>query len=156
MSNEQAKVAPEAYSLRWGSAAFRLRCVDCKRVKSSKGNDMLNQTFEIFGADPVKNQESGEMVDINGLQVYTRQMLMEKSLKYINIQRNSLGLPPVGEGEVLSIEGADYLRTEGAAIVVANLEEKKNEVTGEVVVNPLTGKPATRVTREITEWFSRE
>ena len=150
------KVPAEAYSIRWGTMAFRLRCIECERKSSSKGNPMLNQTFEIFGAQPVKNDETGEMVDINGLQIYTRQMLMEKSLKYINIQRNSLGLPPVAAGEVLSIEAADYLKTEGAAIVVASLEEKKNDVTGEVVVNPLTGKPATKVTREVTEWFTRD
>lgn len=158
MSTETANkpaVNPEAYNIRWGSDAFRVRVISAERKNSSKGNPMLNFSVEIFGANPRKN-DNGEMVDINGLQVFGRQMLMpDKGLKYINAQRNSLGLPDVTASEVTSIEAADYLQKEGAAIIESSLEERKNDVTGEVVVNPLTGKPVMDIKREIKEWLTR-
>lgn len=152
---DKPKVQNEAYSLSWGEKAFRLRCLECTRAKSKNGNLMLKQTFEIFGADPIKDNTTGDFVDVNGLQVFGNQMLMTQSLKYINNQRNSLGLPEITEADVESVEPLDYKRTEGAALVKAEVGEKTNPVTGEVIMNPLTNKAVTETTRKITSWLTR-
>jgi len=147
-------VAPEAYTVTFGKTGLHLRCTKCEKKTSSNNNPMLKQVFEVFQAKPIKKAD-GDFVDINGIEFYTQQMLMPKSIKYINLQRSSLGLPPLKDSEVEQANAEEYLGTEGFAVCVARIESVLNEVTSEVVVNELTGKPFTKVVREILEWGGR-
>jgi len=156
MSEATSKVSPDAYNVRLPLDARRLRIVKAENKDSSKGNKMINYTAEIFGANPVKN-DAGDMIDINGLQIFSRQMLMPGgTVKFCNAMRSSLGLPLTNEVEITSIKAEEYLGREGAATCRSVVEEQKNEVTGEVIINPNTGKPMTRIVREIVEWCGRE
>jgi hypothetical protein len=150
------KVNPEAYNVRIPLDSRRLRITKCEKKNSSKGNIMLNYTAEIFGAQPVKN-DAGEAIDINGLEVYGRQMLMRGgTVKFCNQMRNSLGLPPVNDDSIEAVQAEEYLGREGVATSRSNVEETKNPVTGEVIINLHTGKPVTKIVREIVEWLGRD
>lgn len=162
MSNEATAVvdnkpAPEAYEVSLPLEARRLRVVKAEDKISSNGNKMINYTLEIFGANPVKNESTSNMVDVNGLQVFGRQMLMQGgTVKFCNFMRNSLGLDSVTDNNIEEVKAAEYVGREGAATCRTVVEEQRNQVTGEIIVNPLNGKPMTRKSIQIGEWCQRD
>jgi len=155
--SEENKASAAAYGLRFGSKPFKVRVMEAEKKTSQNGNLMLPYQVEIIEAEPIKNLDTGENVDVNGLMVYGRQMLMGgKSLNYVNKHRKALGMEPVTEAELSSIDPDSYKGRTGWCLINSSLEERKNEVTGEAIVNPVTGKPLTTVQREIKEWFTAD
>jgi hypothetical protein len=152
MSNDSENTVSQA-SVKLPRNSYRLRCVSCEVGKSKKGDFQLIQTYEIFGAAPL--QVDGVMVDINGIQMKNWQTLTQNSVDFFNLNRNSLGLPPVKFSDKGSINAADYKGLEGAAICESESQEVKNEVTGEPILNPHTGQPVIQWNKRINQWLPR-
>lgn len=134
--------------------AYRFRCVKCEKGKSrEKGTPMLIQTFEFAGNKPINI--NGNEIDINGLQIQAWAVYTEKALGVFNAQRKALGLIPLKVSELDSFDEKQYLGAEGAATAKTTSKEQKNDVTGETIINPNTGKPMMSYRREIVQWCER-
>lgn len=134
--------------------AYKLRCLECEKRKSSKGNPMLVQTFEIFDAKPIADKD-GNIVEINGVKVQETIPLMETTLFRVNPQRQSLGLPMIKASELDDINAEEYKGLEGPAVVVSVTEEQKDD-NGNAIINPYTEQPVIRRSRKVTMWLARE
>lgn len=152
MSNDvENKVAEMNVKLPRNS--YKLRCVKCELGKSKKGDFQLIQEYEIFNANPL--MVDGQQVDINGVKLKNWQTLTTNSIDFFNLNRNSLGLPPVRFADKDTINPKDYMGLEGAAVCESESSEMKNEVTGEPIVNPHTNLPVIQWNRRIQQWLPR-
>ncbi len=128
-----------------GANVYRVRCVECKAARSKKGNDMLTQTFEVF---------AHAKDELNGLTIDHWATLSSKSLDMFNAQREALGLPKVSSWSQVDV--LDYKGADGFVTAQTTAEEQKNEVTGETLINPNTGKPVMAHRRRIVSFLPRK
>lgn len=154
MSDEVKKPSQEAYEVRLNDT-FRLRVLECKRTKSSKGDPMLEMTYELYDNSPIEHE--GKKIDINGLQIKKWSVMTEKALKFFNKERKALSLPELSDPDSYgSVDARDYINQIGWALVSSELVEKKNEVTGKPILNPYTQKPLVDLRRNIDQWITPE
>ncbi len=146
MSEETQTAVTEQIKLPYD--AYRLRCLECKKEKSAKsGNNYLRLDLEIFGHADQK---------YNGLKVQTISAMSDKSLDFFNKVREALGLPLLKDVSAFStVDPMDYKGAEGAATCKTEEEPQKNEVTGEPIINPNTGKPMVRRQNAVVSWCPR-
>jgi len=145
MSDNNVGVTPEVELLP-GLNVYKGRCTECKKETSSKGNPMLVQTFEIFGHP----QDA-----LNGMTIQNWATMNTKTVAGFDRQRESLGLAPVG-GKFEQVDPLDYKGAECAFSARVESEEQKNEVTGETLINPNTGKPVMSHRRRIVQFLPKQ
>lgn len=125
---------------------YKLLCLECKRGNSSKGNPQLVETWEI-----IDNAES----KFNGIKILIFRSLVDKALFFVNEERQAIGLPIVKEADLATLDEKDYIGQTGYSTLNTTVKEQKNEVTGEVLVNPNTGEKMVDVRRNHVQWCKR-
>lgn len=149
--SDKPNVSPEAYDIRLPNNIYKLRCVSAESRKSSGGHLQDVLKLEVIEAAPV-NGANGP-VDINGLQFTSYNTRSAKSIKFYNKMRTAFNLPPITEGEVDSVSFKQYLGQVAFVEAGSKEEVRKNDVTGEVLINPHTKEPLVNLTREIFQWI---
>lgn len=132
---------------------YKVSVLEAKKGKTEKGDPKIVLDLEFKGNPPI-NVEGNE-VDINGVKLTKHSVCTEKALKYFNKERRALGLPVINSvAEFDNLDVLDYKRMEGWAICSAKSVEKKNDVTGEVIMNPYTNEPMVDHYRQLDEWIA--
>lgn len=150
-----------AYSHRIETAGYRLRCIKAVPGTSGTGNKKANLTLEIFDAKPQKfrgtdGSEGGE-IDINGLQIFDLFSLSPKALEgFTNPKLRSFGLPPITEADIATFDVSTLVGRDCPAVCKMETTEKKNDVTGEIIINPVSGKPVVEHRRVVDSYLPRE
>lgn len=139
--------------------AYRLRILECEKKTSQKGRPMLALTMEICEHPKIAVQYKGERieVDVNGLEVKSWAMCDKDGLDYstgLSALSDALGdgklsSPP----EFASIDKNTFLGRTVFAICQSEQTEMKSE-TGEIIVNPNTGKPVLQMGRRLNQYLS--
>jgi len=127
-------------------AIYKLRCLESKRGNSGKGNPQIVMTWEVIDNSETK---------FNGIKVVNFRSLVDKALPFVNQERQGIGLPQVKEADLPTLDDQDYIGQTGYATVKTTQQEQKNELTGEVLVNPNTGEKLVTTRREIVAWCKR-
>lgn len=153
MSTETTNPIPEN-QIELPFQSYKVRVLKCEKKVAKSGHPMFVQEVEIFGAKPFT--QNGVSIDPNGIVMTGWVSLQTKMIDAINVNRNSLGLPAIKSSQIGDLRAEDYVGQEGAVVAVSKKEEVKNEVTGETVVNPFTGKPVLQFNKKITQWLARE
>lgn len=133
--------------------SYRVRCLKSEPQTSSKGNRMFVQEWEVYDAKTFI--QDGVTVNPNGVIIIHRTAFTPKTVDMVNAQRSACGLPSVKYDDFPNVRNEDYLGAEAAVIASSDSEEMKNEVTGEPIVNPNTGKPVIRWTKRVNQWLPR-
>lgn len=134
---------------------YQLRVLDIKDATSAKaGLPMKVLTLELINAAPITVE--GRQVDVNGhIKFMENIVLVEKALPYINQKIKAFGIAPVSTfGDAVAFNYDDMKGKIAYALCGSTVEEQKNEA-GEVIMDPFTGKPHTRVKHVIYEWADK-
>lgn len=151
MSNEaQTKVDEAARKLKLPLSQYKLRVIEAKLGETSNRNPKVDFTCEIFGHNQLING-----VDVNGLQIRGSSVLVPQALQFVNRLRAALDLPEVTEETLPTVTADEYVKCEGIAKCVGNVEPQIDEVTGEPMRDPYTNEELVTVKREIKEWYPR-
>ena len=149
MSDTTKKLDDAAYSLKLPLRLYKVRVIEAKMGNSSTGNPMITGNVEIFGADPING------IDINGLTITFRSVIVPTAIRFVNITRSALDLPSVTVDTLGEVSAEEYIKCEGFAKCTGKSVDQTDEVTGEPMVDPYTGEKLVRTTREILEWIPR-
>lgn len=136
-------------SLKPGEQTYKVRCLASKNDKTKKaGLRMFTQEFEI-----TEDSTDG----LNGVKIPYWCVMHPKMLRSVNDERSSLGLPKITSiDQYANLDPLEYVGLTGYVTAKEEHTEKKNEVTGEAIVNPNTGKPMTITRKTITGFCARE
>lgn len=160
-TDASAVMDKKAYSHRLQPTAYRLRCIKATNGVSGTNNKKATLVLEIFDAKPQKYRGQdgveGDEIDINGLQIYSTLSFAPKAIEpFANPALRAFGVPPVNEGSVGAFDSSILVGRTVAAICETELTEKKNNVTGETITNPNTGKPVMDFRRVVKEYLPLE
>jgi hypothetical protein len=160
MSNTTDRLA---YDHSLNGLGYPLRLLEATKAISSKGNPMIKFKVEIYNAKPEKfrpqdisKPAQDVMVDINGVEISGQVSLSPRAEVFYRPFFSSFGVACPTTEELATYDPSGLRGREGAGVCVSTLKEDVNEVTGEVIVNPLTGKPVMRGRREVKQWLGRE
>lgn len=153
MSDETTtKVDQAAYNVRIPKKVYKVRVKEVTRVKTKE----KQLPMDSFVLEIIDHAEKISGVDINGLELKSQSVLTLKALTFVNQARSCFGLPDVTtQDEIDMIDGKDFIGQEGYVIAAGTAEEQKNDLTGEVLVNPHDGSKLVNYRREVIEFIPR-
>ena len=144
---------PEA-QIRLPFNSYKVRVLKCEKKIAKSGSPMLVQECEIF--ESPNFTQDGVSVNPNGINLTAWISLQSKMIDQINSNRKALGLSAVKVADIGNINPDDYPGQTGAVIAVSKAEDMVNDVTGEPITNPNTGKVVQSWNKRITQWLARE
>lgn len=145
MSDDTQKAEP---TLRAGEQTYKVRCLSSVNGKSKKGDRMFPQEFEII---------EDKQDELNGVKLPYWCVLHPKMVRAVSDERSSLGLPRISSvQDYANLDPLEYVGLTGYVTAKEEHTEKKNDITGEAIVNPNTGNPMTIVRKTIVSFCPRD